>query len=223
MANLAITEQWGLSPLIILKYIPCRGGCNMYFFLLSYPILGAGIKYIDEAFDEHKFNKKLAMIIAPVLGILWAYTMLIDQVSATILLAVLAGVFFKGKIDNVAHIAGLLVILAILLVAGVELLLIPLVFLAAFALIDEVGNDVVDYNKKYFKQNKMSHRFIRYFFDQRWTLKIAILAGVILNVIPYYFFLAMILFDGAYLFMRWYSQYRYKPAGVTCSAVEEAA
>ena len=62
---------------------------SMYFFLLAYPILGAGIKYIDDAFDENKFNKKIALVIAPILGILWAYTMLIDGVSATILLAVL--------------------------------------------------------------------------------------------------------------------------------------
>ena len=121
----------------------------MYFFLLSYPLLGAGIKYIDDAFDENKFNKKIALAVAPILGVLWAYTMLIDGVSATILLAVLCGVLFKGKIDNYAHLGGLFVILIIIALAGVELLLLPLIFLAPFALLDEVGNDVIDYNKKY--------------------------------------------------------------------------
>ena len=85
----------------------------MYFFLLSYPILGAGIKYIDDAFDEETFNKKIAIAIAPILGMLWAYTMLIDQVSATILLAILCAVIIKGKIDNYAYLVGLLVILMI--------------------------------------------------------------------------------------------------------------
>ncbi|UCD13211.1 MAG: hypothetical protein JSW60_06540 [Thermoplasmatales archaeon] len=180
----------------------------MYFFLLSYPLLGAGIKYIDDAFDEHRFNKKIALAVAPMLGILWAYTMLIDVVSATILLAVLCGVLFKGKIDNYAHFAGLFVILAIVAFAGVELMILPLIFLAPFALLDEVGNDVIDYNKRYLNGDRLWHKFVRYFFDQRWLLKLAILVFVLLGIVPFYFFLAMLLFDAAYLIMRRYSQSR---------------
>lgn len=183
---------------------------SMYFFLLSYPLLGAGIKYIDDAFDEKRFNKKIALAIAPLLGILWAYTMLIDRISATILLAVVCGVLFKGKIDNHAHLAGLLAILIIIILAGVELMILPLIFLASFALLDEVGNDVIDYNKKYFNGDRYWHKFVRYFFDQRWLLKIAIFGFVLLGIIPYYFLLAMLLFDGAYLLMRWYSKTRQK-------------
>jgi ABC-type multidrug transport system permease subunit len=178
----------------------------MYFFLLSFPILGAGIKYIDDAFDEKRFNTKIALAIAPILGALWAYTMLINPVSATILLAVLCGVFIKGKVDNHAHIAGFLVILATIALAGVEFMILPLLFFAPFALLDEVGNDVIDYNKKYFNTNRLFHKFVRYFFDQRWLLKIAIFIFAILGIIPYYFFIAMLLFDGAYLIMRWFSQ-----------------
>ena len=180
----------------------------MYFILLSYPLLGAGIKYIDDAFDEQRFNKKIALIIAPILGILWAITMLIDGISATILLAVLCGVLFKGKIDNYAHFAGLFVIFAIIAIAKVELMIIPLIFLAPFALLDEVGNDVIDYNKKYFNGDRCWQKFIRYFFDQRWLLKVAIIAFIILGIIPYYYFFAMLFFDGAYLLMRWYSQFK---------------
>jgi len=186
----------------------------MYFFLLAYPILGAGIKYIDEAFDEQRYNKKIAIALAPILGVLWAYTMIVDGVSATILLAVLCGVLFKGKIDNYGHFAGLLVIIVIIVLAGVELMLIPLLFLAPFALLDEVGNDVIDYNKKYFQQNKFFHKFVRYFFDQRWLLKLSILGFVIFGIVPYYFFIAMILFDGAYLLMRWYGQPRKRGIGI---------
>lgn len=179
---------------------------SMYFFLISYPIIGAGLKYIDDAFDERTFNKKIALVLAPLLGILWAYTMIIDPVSATILLAVLLGVFLKGKIDNYAHALGLGVIIVILITAGIQLLILPLIVLVAAAVLDEAGNDIVDYNMKSFDKSNFLHKAIIAFFDQRWVTKVAILYVVLLGVFPWYFFLAMLLFDGAYLLVRMYSR-----------------
>jgi hypothetical protein len=180
----------------------------MYIFLIAYPVLGAGLKYIDDAFDERTFNKKIALVLAPLLGILWAYTMLIDPVSATILLAVLLGVLFKGKIDNYAHALGLGVIVIILIAAGVQLLTLPLILLVAAAVLDEAGNDIVDYNKNSFDTSNFFHKGIIAFFDQRWVTKLAILYIALLGVFPWYFFLAMLLFDGAYLVVRMYSRSR---------------
>jgi hypothetical protein len=180
----------------------------MYFFLISYPLLGAGLKYIDDAFDERTFNKKIALVLAPLLGILWAYTMIIDPVSATILLAVLLGVFLKGKIDNYAHGLGLAVIVAILIAAGVQLLVLPLIVLVAAAVLDEAGNDIVDYNTKNLDKSNFLHKAVIAFFDQRWVTKVAILYVALLGVFPWYFFLAMLLFDGAYLVVRMYSRTR---------------
>jgi hypothetical protein len=189
----------------------------MYFFLVSYPLLGAGLKYIDDAFDERTFNKKIALVLAPLLGILWAYTMIIDPVSATILLAVLLGVFLKGKIDNYAHGLGLAVIVAILIAAGVQLLYLPLIVLVAAAVLDEAGNDVVDYNMKNLDKANFLHKAVITFFDQRWVTKIAILYVALLGVFPWYFFLAMLLFDGAYLVVRMYSRSRPQIQKVTAA------
>ena len=180
----------------------------IYLFLLYFGILGAGIKYIDSAYDDKIFNKKIALGIAPFLGLLWAYTMLIDPVAATILLAVVIGVLFKGKIDNAAHLAGLVVILAIIFIAGVQLMIVPLVFLAFAALLDEFGNDFVDKRKNILNMNRFSHRFVVSFFDQRWVLKVAILVLGLVSVIPLVFFLAMVSFDYAYLGVRLYSKTR---------------
>jgi len=179
-----------------------------YFFLLSFTILGAGIKYIDAAYDDKVFSKKIALIIAPVLGILWAYTMVISPVSATILLAILLGVFLKGKIDNYAHLAGFLIILAIIFILGVQLMIVPLILLAAAALLDEVGNDLIDKYKGRLNKNSYLHKFVAKFFDHRWVMKIAILWLVLMSVIPILFFLAMVLFDYSYLGVRLYSQFR---------------
>jgi len=179
-----------------------------YFFLLSFGILGAGIKFIDAAYDDKVFSKKMALGIAPFLGVLWAYTMLIDPVAATILLAVLLGVLLKGKIDNLAHLAGLLIIFAIIFLAGVQLMIVPLIVLSVSALMDEVGNDFVDGKKKGLNMNRLSHKFVVSFFDQRWVLKVVILILSLAGVLPLLFFLAMILFDYAYLGVREYSKIR---------------
>ena len=189
----------------------------MYFFLLAFPLLGAGLKYIDDAFDEKIFNKKLAMVLAPFLGILWAYTMVIDPFSATILLAILLGVFIKGKIDNYAHMTGLVVILIILVFAGVNLLFLPLIFIATAAFLDEMGNDVIDKNRSYFDDNKFLHKITLYFFDQRWLTKMAVLFVVLIGLFPLYFFLAILLFDGAYLTVRLYTKSRQQNRKAACA------
>jgi len=179
----------------------------MYFFLVAFAILGAGLKYIDDAFDEKIFNKKIAYAVAPLLGALWAYTMFINATSATILLAILLGVLLKGKIDNYAHFMGMVVVIAGVIVLGVQLLIIPLIILTLAALFDEVGNDFTD-KRHYIHGNNVLKKFVGYFFDQRWLTKVIILGLAFANVIPIYFFLAMLLFDGAYILMRGYSQFK---------------
>jgi hypothetical protein len=190
----------------------------MYIFLLSFPILGAGLKYIDDAFDEKTFNKKIALVLAPFIGILWAYIMMINPVSATILLAIILGVFIKGKIDNSAHILGLAVIGLILILFGVQLLFLPLIMLIAAAVLDEVGSDAIDYNCKSFDKNRFSHKVFIAFFDQRWLTKIAVIYLILVGLFPWYFFLAMLLFDGAYLVMRMYSRSQPRINGVAVNA-----
>ena len=125
----------------------------MYFFLLAYILLGCGIKYIDAAFDDKTFNKKFALAVAPLLGLLWGYTMLINSFSATILLSVLLAVMLKGKVDNLALICGALTIIVFILIGiffidGVELMLLTLIFITTAGVIEEVGNDIIDGNIK---------------------------------------------------------------------------
>lgn len=179
-----------------------------YFFILSFLVLGAGIKFIDAAYDEHAFSKRFALLAAPLLGILWAYTMYIDAASATILCAILAGVLLKGKIDNWAHLAGLGMIGGVLLVSGVKLLILPLMILAAAALIDEIGNDAIDKRRRRLQQKGAAGTALLLFFDHRWTLKVAILSLAAISMIPLLFFFAMLCFDYAYLGMRHYSEFR---------------
>jgi len=182
---------------------------NIYFFILTYIILGAGIKYIDSAFDENVFNKKFAIIISPFLGILWAYVMLMNEISASILLAVLIAVIIKGKIDNIAHLLGVISIiifgvLIIFFIDGNGFMFLPLIFLTCAGIIDEVGNDVLDYNKKFHNKKRFGFMFGYYFFGRRYLMKVAILYLALLNVFPLYFLIAFILFDESYIIVDLY-------------------
>jgi hypothetical protein len=182
----------------------------MFFFFLIYTLLGLGIKYIDAAYDEKTVSKNIALCISPMLGFLWAFAMLINIYSATILLAILLGVYLKKKIDNYAFLLGFFTILVIIIPFGVELLLLPLVFLTTAAVMDELGNDIIDNNKKKNKINKFSYQIALYFFGHRYLMKIGVLYLVLLNIYPWFFLIALIFFDEAYILMHLYSMSRLK-------------
>ena len=169
------------------------------FFLLTYSILGGGIKYIDDAFDAKVFSKNMAYILAPLLALLGVYCMMIDPVSATILLAIIVGVFIKGKVDNLAFIGAFAFVLLMIILLGIDFLIIPLVLLSSAAVLDEIGNDFIDSRKKDMDQDKFTSKFLNYFFGHRWILKISILFLVMIGLVPFYFFFAMLFFDYSYV------------------------
>lgn len=178
---------------------------NIYFIFISYLLLGGGLKYIDDAFDETTFSKRKGMILAPLLGLLWAFTMVGNPISATILLAIVLGVLSKGKIDNPAHIFGFIVILLAFILMKIEILLLPFVFLSAAAIVDEAGNDVTGYDAVFKRSKKFRHQFFIYFFGRRYMLKLAVLYLVLIGLFPMYSLIAIILFDEAYLTVEIYS------------------
>ena len=187
----------------------------LYLLFLTYAMLGAGIKYIDDAFDKKIFSKPMAIAVTPFLSIIGAYSMIIDPVSATILLAVLCGVLLKGKIDNIAFALGFILVIIFAILAGAQFLILPLIILTAAAILDEVGNDYIDGKKDALNMKNPFHVFAKYFLGQRWVMKTAIIYLVILNLVPLFFLLAMILFDYAYLSVNAYSHVKEKMTSAT--------
>ena len=139
--------------------------------------------------------------------------MLLSEVSTTILLAVILSVLLKGKIDNPAHLIGLVSIIlfsiiTILYLDGVNVVILPLIFLTSAGLLDEVGNDVIGYVHKYQGDNRFRYRFTLYFFGRRYLMKAALLYLVLFGIFPLYSLLAFILFDEAYIIVDLYSPSR---------------
>jgi len=86
---------------------------NELFIASSYLLLGAGIKYIDQAYDIGVFSKHKANFVAILCGILMAYLVVTDSTSAMIFLAMVISLAITRKIDNIAFYIGTALILII--------------------------------------------------------------------------------------------------------------
>ena len=180
---------------------------NLLFILLSYTLLGMGLKYVDAAFDDKTMSIRNAVMISPLIGALWIFTMIVDEPSGALLSSIILGVLLRGKIDNIAHSIGLFIIVFVALLVGLKVNFLLLLFLTTCAYIDEVGNDIVDRLRK---NKNFRYVLLRYFFGKRWLLKVGVLYLALVQVFPLYPLVALILFDEAYLLMDDYSKARLK-------------
>ncbi|MBU0636215.1 hypothetical protein KKE06_04280 [Candidatus Micrarchaeota archaeon] len=162
------------------------------FYIISFFVLGAGIKYIDDCFDEKVFSKRNGFVLAPLLGLFWAFIMAQHPAAATILGAIVLAVFFKGKIDNIAFTAGALVIIVALFLSGLaHFLWIPLIVIALAGILDEMANDWAD------KRTVLS-KPVRWIFEYRFIMKLSVLFFAWIGVFPWLFFFAFLVWDIGY-------------------------
>ncbi|QQR92505.1 MAG: hypothetical protein IPJ89_05155 [Candidatus Iainarchaeum archaeon] len=165
-------------------------------------VLGGGIKYIDDAFDEKTYNKQLAILVAPLIAIFWVFMMYVSGASATILGAIFLAVVLRYKVDNIGFHVGALAIVAglffLYLFNLIKFLWIPLIVLTIGGILDEVGNDYVDSHRRL-------HPAIRFFFEYRFVMKLFVLALAILGVYGFEYVLAFLGFDIAYATVGLYS------------------
>ncbi len=163
--------------------------------ILAFAVIGAGLKYIDDAFDEDTFSKKKAVLIAPIIVLIWICLSLFDSVSATILFSILFAVLLTGKIDNLIFKVSTIALISILfLTQMLNLLWIPLVILILMGVADEKGNDYVD--------NHATLKLVEFFFSYRFCMKMGVLSLCILTLLPWLYLLAFLAHDGAYESVR---------------------
>lgn len=170
------------------------------FFVISFAILGAGIKYIDDAFDENAFSKKKAMLLAPFLGVFYAFLMSLHQTAATILAAFLVGVLLSGKINNKGFYLQLFFwAIAIFIFDNITLSVIPLGLLILSSILDEKGNDLSDVKK-------IKNKFLDFWFKHRLTMDAVALFLTFFGAIELVFFASFISFDLSYMLVGAYSK-----------------
>lgn len=147
--------------------------------LILFSLLGGMLKYLDLAFEERNYGKKSYGIAATALAI-WLLLSFYDKILAGILLAILIGAAFSGKLDNPAFIASAFVIFFSLFFINFDYLV--AIFLTPFSIADELGNE----------------RFENFFFKHRFAMKIGMLLLFLIGYASFYYLSALILFDLCY-------------------------
>jgi|WetSurMetagenome_2_1015567.scaffolds.fasta_scaffold174244_2 hypothetical protein len=179
----------------------------------SYAFLGAGIKYIDQAYDHGIFSRKKAKITAVLCGLLMSYLVVTDSPSTSIFLGMIAALIITKKVDNTGFYLGIAIVVAMPLAFSnlVRINWLPLTFLAVTGILDEIGNDWADrrMEKRDFgicaNTDPPQYCFVEKFFTYRMAMKGAVLVLAFSSIVPWIYFIAFMLFDISYLLVDLYA------------------
>ena len=164
---------------------------------LSYFFSGFFMKLSDDEYDE-KSNKTMAIILGIICGLFTAFACSIDLDAACIFIAILIGNILALKVDGIHHIATMASFLIAFIIFGLPsftfLSFITIIICMIGAIIDEIGND----NEKIYEKSK----FLEYFFDYRFALKVVILLLVLIGLLNIWSFIYFLCFEIAYEIAR---------------------
>ena len=164
---------------------------------LSYFFSGFFMKLSDDEYDE-KSNKAIAIVLGIVCGLFTAYACSIDLDAACIFIAILIGNILALKVDGIHHVATMASFVIAFLLLGLPsftyLSIITIMICMIGAIIDELGND----NEKIYAKSK----FLEYFFDYRFALKVVILLLVLIGLLNIWSLIYFLCFEIAYEIAR---------------------
>lgn len=142
------------------------------------------MKLSDDEYDE-KSNKAIAIVLGIVCGLFTAYACSIDLDAACIFIAILVGNILALKVDGIHHVATMASFVIAFLLLGLPsftyLSISTIIICMIGAIIDELGND----NEKIYAKSK----FLEYFFDYRFALKVVILLLVLIGLLNIWSFI----------------------------------
>jgi hypothetical protein len=176
----------------------------MFSEALIYFFSGFLMKISDDSQDLK--NNTLLGVVSGVLSVACiGYLAVTYSDATTIFLAILLGTLLSGKVDQLGHLATLLVFLVILAIFGIPTIGIMTLAICIIAVwLDEMGNDSKILKKKKFKGKKPIEFFLQY----RPALKITVFLLAFLGGLPISYsgldffqpitFIYFMLFDLAY-------------------------
>lgn len=164
---------------------------------ISYFFSGFFMKLSDDFYDE-KSDARKAILLGIVCGLFTALACSIDLDAACIFIAILLGNILALKVDGIHHIATMASFIIAFILFGFPhftfLSIATIVICMIGAIIDELGND----NERIYKKSK----FLEYFFDYRFALKVVILLLVLVGLLNIWSFIYFLCFEIAYEIAR---------------------
>lgn len=170
--------------------------------ILGYAFIGGSLKYIDQFYDYHVYEKLVTWFLTILCGLVMGLFIAIDPHSAAILLAIIIGVGVTRKLDELPFQIITLISLIIPTMFSVlgffpnyefSIAIIPLTILVVSAVSDE-------YLDNYADKNKIKVLALRPF------MKIVVLILVVSGVFDAIYFFAFMSFDIGYLLVRSHSR-----------------
>lgn len=171
-----------------------------WFLLASFAFIGAGIKYIDCVYDEGVFDRRVAVLLGLLCGVLMGYMIGSDAKASAIFLAVIVGVAITRKIDTNPFFLGAILAFAVPLFLTKNIMIdwLPTAALVFGGVVDEIGNNRADLGL-------INSRVVKTFFHYRISMEIVMVALVLVGLFVPIYFLAFLLFDLSYHFVGGYS------------------
>ena len=158
-----------------------------FLFMLS----GFFMKYSDELYDvNHETN--LSTFLGIICGFVSVAASIYNADAAYIFISILIGNLIVFKVDGIHHIVALIFFLAVLFIVGIPNLSLVILLICILGIIgDEIGHELIP--------NKTENRFLNFFFEYRFVMKILVLLLALCGVFNIWIFVCFIFFELSYV------------------------
>lgn len=164
---------------------------NYIVLALLFILSGFFMKYSDDLYDVNH-DKRLSTILGVICALASVIASLCDANAAYIFISILIGNLIVLKVDGIHHIVTLIVFLVILLIVGIPELSLVILLICILGIIgDEIGHELIP--------KMTNNRFLNFFFEYRFVMKIVVLLLALCEVFNFWIFVCFIMFELAYV------------------------
>ena len=164
---------------------------NYIILALLFILSGFFMKYSDDLYDVNH-ERNISTFLGFICGLASVAATLYNVDAAYIFISLLIGNIIVFKVDGIHHIVALIVFLAVLLIVGIPNLSLLILLICILGIIgDEIGHELIP--------NMTENRFLNFFFEYRFVMKIVVLLLALCGVFNIWIFVCFILFEVSYV------------------------
>lgn len=164
---------------------------NYIFLAFLFILSGFFMKYSDDLYDVNH-NRTLSILFGVLCAITSVAATVYNTDAAYIFISILIGNLLVLKVDGIHHIVTLIVFVAVLLALGIPNLRLFILLICIIGIMgDEIGHERIP---------KMTeNRFLNFFFEYRFVMKIVVLLLAVCGVFNIWIFVCFMLFELSYV------------------------